>query len=202
MRQGRRLLAVALVALAGWALAGCDRLASVNKRTFNAVDITGADLGTDFRLADHRGTSRGVGDFRGKAVVLFFGYTHCPDMCPTTLADLAATVRLLGPEGNRVQVLFVTVDPKRDTAELLGRYVPAFHPDFLGLRGDPEETTRIAKAFKIFVSEVPGRTPESYTIDHSTQKLVFDAQGRLRLLVPHGTPPEKIAADLRLLMNN
>ena len=200
--SGHRSLVATLVAVASLALGGCDRLSSASKATFNAVDITGAELGTDFRLTDHRGAPRSIGDFRGKTVVLFFGYTHCPDMCPTTLADLAATVRSLGADGNRVQVLFVTVDPKRDTAELLGRYVPAFHPDFLGLRGDPEETGRIAKAFKIFVSEVPGRTPESYTIDHSTQKLAFDSQGRLRLLIPHGTPPEKMAADLRLLMNN
>lgn len=199
---GRRGVVVALAALAGLALGGCDRLSSAGKPTFNGVDITGAQLGTDFRLMDHRGTPRSVGDFRGKAVVLFFGFTHCPDMCPTTLADLASVVRMLGPEGNRVQVLFVTVDPRRDTPELLARYVPAFHPDFLGLRGDPEETLRIAKAFKIFVSEVPGRTPESYTIDHSTQKLAFDSRGQLRLLIAHGMSPEKMAADLRLLMNN
>ena len=200
--MGRCRVVVALVTLAGLALGGCDRLSSASKPTFNAIDITGAELGTDFRLTDHRGAPRSLGDFRGKAVVLFFGFTHCPDMCPTTLADLASAVRMLGPEGNRVQVLFVTVDPKRDTPELLERYVPAFHPDFLGLRGEPEETLRIARAFKIFVSEVPGRTPESYTIDHSTQKLAFDSRGQLRLLMAHGTPPEKIAADLRLLMNN
>lgn len=197
----RRWLALAVAAVAVVVAGGCDRLSS-SKPTFNAVDITGSALGAEFRLADHRGAPRAIADFRGKAVVLFFGYTNCPDMCPTTLADLAAAVRSLGADGSRVQVLFVTVDPRRDTAELLARYVPAFHPDFLGLRGDLEETARIAKAFKIFVSEVPGRTPDSYTIDHSTQKLVFDSQGRLRLLVPHGMPPEKIAADLRLLMNN
>ena len=201
MNRRRRLLA-ALAGLAGAAwLPGCDRVAS-SRRTFHTVDITGAELGTEFRVPDHRGGARGITDFRGRVVVLAFGYTHCPDMCPTTLADLATVVRSLGPDGGRVQVLFLTIDPKRDSAELLARYVPAFHPDFIGLRADPAETTRIAKAYKIFVSEVPGRTPESYTVDHSTQMLAFDGAGRLRLLIPHATPAEKIAADLRLLLNS
>lgn len=182
-------------------LPGCDRVAS-SRRTFHSVDITGSALGADFRVPDHRGVLRGIGDFRGRVVVMVFGYTHCPDMCPTTLADLATVVRSLGPDGSRVQVLFLTIDPKRDSGELLARYVPAFHPDFLGLRADAEETARITKAFKIFVSEVPGRTPESYTVDHSTQMLAFDGAGRLRLLVPHAMPPEKIASDLRLLLNS
>ena len=198
-RQRRLLVALAGVVGASW-LPGCDRVAS-SRRTFNTVDITGADLGTAFQVPDHRGVPRGIADFRGRVVVLAFGYTHCPDMCPTTLADLATVVRSLGPDGSRVQVLFLTIDPKRDSSALLAAYVPAFHPDFIGLRAETEETTRIAKAYKIFVSEVPGRTPESYTVDHSTQMLAFDGAGRLRLLIPHATPPEKIAADLRLLMN-
>lgn len=200
MRARRRLLAAASAALVASALPACDRLGSA-RRVFHGVDITGAEMGTDFRVPDHRGVARGIADFRGRVVVLAFGYTHCPDMCPTTLADLATVVRSLGADGARVQVLFLTVDPKRDSSELLSRYVPAFHPDFLGLRGDAEETIRIAKAFKIFVSFVPGRTPETYTVDHSTQMLAFDGAGRIRLLIPHGMPTEKIAADVRLLLN-
>lgn len=194
------MLAATAAAVVAVALPACDRLGSA-RRAFHGVDITGAEMGADFRVPDHQGVPRAIADFRGRVVVLAFGYTHCPDMCPTTLADLATVVRSLGPDGARVQVLFLTVDPKRDSSELLARYVPAFHPGFLGLRGDPDETARIAKAFKIFVSAVPGRTPESYTVDHSTQMLAFDGAGRIRLLIPHGTAPEKIATDLRLLMN-
>ena len=200
MRMNRRaLLGLAAAALA---LAGCDKLAPGSRTPFNGVDITGSDLGPDFRLTDHNGKERTLADFKGKAVAMFFGYTHCPDVCPTTLSDMANALKALGPDGQRVQVLFVTVDPKRDTPELLKGYVPAFNPTFLGLYGDAAATARVTKDFKIYAAERPGKTPESYTVDHSAQTLVFDAKGKLRLMLAWGTPGDKIAADLKILLNS
>ena len=200
MRMNRRaLLGLAAAALA---LAGCDKLAPGSRTPFNGVDITGSDLGPDFRLTDHNGKERSLADFKGKAVAMFFGYTHCPDVCPTTLSDMANALKALGPDGQRVQVLFVTVDPKRDTPELLKGYVPAFNPTFLGLYGDAAATAKVTKDFKIYAAERPGKTPESYTVDHSAQTLVFDAKGKLRLMLAYGTPGDKIASDLRILLNS
>ena len=200
MRMNRRaLLGLAAATLA---LAGCDKLAPGSRTPFNGVDITGSDLGPDFRLTDHNGKERTLADFKGKAVAMFFGYTHCPDVCPTTLSDMANALKALGPDGQRVQVLFVTVDPKRDTPELLKGYVPAFNPTFLGLYGDAAATARVTKDFKIYAAERPGKTPESYTVDHSAQTLVFDAKGKLRLMLAYGTPGDKIASDLRILLNS
>ncbi len=199
MNARRRLLGLAAASLA---LAGCDRFLPGHGTPFNGVDITGSDLGPDFRLIDHNGTPRSLADFRGKVVTMFFGFTHCPDVCPTTLSDMAHALKALGPDAQRVQVLFVTVDPKRDTPELLKSYVPAFHPSFLGLHGDAAAIAKVTKDFKIYAAERPGRTPESYTVDHSAQTLVFDATGRLRLMLAYGTPGEKIAADLKILLNS
>jgi protein SCO1 len=168
---------------------------------FNGIDVTGTTLGGELRLTDHHGQPRTLADFRGKVVVLTFGFTHCPDVCPTTLADFASALKRLGPEAERVQVLFVTVDPKRDTAELLRQYVPAFHPSFLGLRGDEPATTKVTKDFGIYANARAGKTPETYTVDHSAQSMVLDAQGRPRLVIAHGLAPDKIASDLRLLLN-
>jgi len=190
------------LALAAFAAAGCDKLLPGSATPFNGVDITGSDLGPDFRLTDHNGTPRSLADFRGKVVALFFGYTHCPDVCPTTLSDMAKALQILGPDAPRVQVLFVTLDPKRDTPELLRSYVPAFNPTFLGLHGDAAATAKVTKDFKIYAAERPGKTPESYTVDHSAQSLVFDAKGRLRLMLAYGTPGEKIASDFRILLNS
>lgn len=190
------------LALATFAAAGCDKFLPGSKTPFNGVDVTGSDLGPDFRLTDHNGKERSLADFRGKVVTLFFGFTHCPDVCPTTLSDMAQAVKLLGPDGARVQVLFVTVDPKRDTAELLKNYVPALNPTFLGLRGDAAALAQVTQNFKIYAAERPGKTPESYTVDHSAQSLVFDTNGRLRLMLPYGTPGDKIASDLRVLLNS
>ncbi len=199
MSSRRAFLALApAIALA----AGCDRLLPSAKPVFNGVDVTGVETGTDFRLTDHNGKERTLADFRGKVVALFFGYTHCPDVCPTTLSDLAGAMKILGPDAGRVQVLFVTVDPKRDTPELLKNYVPAFNPGFLGLYGDAQATAKVTKDFKIYAAERPGSTPQSYTVDHSAQTLVFDPQGRLRLVLPYGMAADKIAADLKVLLNN
>ncbi len=196
----RAFLAPAALAIALGLSTGCEKVFSPPKSAFHGVDVTGMEFAADFRLNDHNGRERSLADFRGKAVALFFGYTHCPDVCPTTLSDMAQAMKLLGTDADRVQVLFVTVDPKRDTPELLRQYVPAFHPSFLGLYGDAAATAKVTKDFKIYAQERPGKTPESYTVDHSAQTLVFDPQGRLRLLFAYGAGGEKIAADLKVLL--
>ena len=198
MTTRRRFLALAV---AGAALAGCERLLGKTS-PFKSIDITGSSLGAELALQDHHGRPRTLADFRGKVVLVNFGFTHCPDVCPTTLAELAGVVKRLGAEAARVQVLFVTVDPKRDTTDLLRQYVSAFHPDFLGLRGDDAATTRTTKSFGVYAAIQEGQTPETYSVNHSTQSFVFDAQGRLRLMVPPTLPPEALAADLRLLLNS
>jgi protein SCO1 len=185
-----------LLALASLALAGCG----AGGPKFEAADVTGASFGHDFALEDPDGRQRTLADFRGKAVVVFFGYTQCPDVCPATLATLAEAMKRLGPDADRVQVLFITVDPERDTAALLAQYVPAFDPRFLGLRGDAAATARTAKEFRIIYEKVPGATPGSYTMDHSAGSYVFDPQGRLRLFVSNGQGPDVFAHDLRELL--
>lgn len=167
---------------------------------FVSTDLSTVDWGKDFSLTDHNGKARRLADFRGKAVVLFFGYTQCPDVCPTTLSIMRETMKLLGEDAKRVQVLFVTVDPARDTAALLAQYAPAFDPSFLGLYGDEKTTAAVAKDFKVFYAKQPGSTPDSYSIDHSTGSYAFDPQGRLRLLIRHGEDPKNVAADLKLLL--
>ncbi|OGA00581.1 MAG: hypothetical protein A2Z64_00420 [Betaproteobacteria bacterium RIFCSPLOWO2_02_67_12] len=165
---------------------------------FKSTDLTGADYGRSFALTDHAGKPRTLADFRGKLVVLSFGFTHCPDICPTILADLAGAMQSLGAEAARVQVLFVTVDPERDTPELLATYVAAFDPRFVGLSGDLEAIRQTAKEFKIFFEKQP--TGSSYTVNHSAQSYVIDAQGRLRLFVRHDRIAADLAEDLRTLL--
>ena len=167
---------------------------------FKSTDITGAEYGKVLELTDQNGRLRHLEDFRGKAVVLFFGFTHCPDICPTTLADVANAVKKLGPDAERVQVLFVSVDPERDTPKDLANYVTAFDPRFLALRGDLAATQRVAKEFKIFFEK--RKQGETYTIDHSAQTYVIDPQGRLRLLVRHDRIASDLADDLRTLLKS
>lgn len=167
---------------------------------FKAVDITGANYARELNLTDHTGAPRSLADYRGKLVAVFFGFTQCPDVCPTTLADMAEVRKLLGDKAKDVQVLFVTLDPERDTAALLTQYVPGFDPSFVGLRGDAAQTAAAAKEFKIFFQKVAGPTPSSYSIDHTAGTFVFDREGRVRLFIRHGTPPADIAADLRRLL--
>jgi len=167
---------------------------------FQGTDITGADWGRDFQLADHTGKPRSLADFRGKVVVMFFGYTHCPDVCPTTLGEMAQVMKRLGPDADRVQVLFVTLDPERDTPELLAQYVPAFDPRFLGLYGDEATTRKTAADFKVFYQKQAGTGDKSYTLDHSANTYVFDPQGRLRLLFGYGADVEQIVHDIKLLL--
>jgi protein SCO1/2 len=169
---------------------------------FRSTDITGADFGKELALTGHDGKPRTLADFRGKAVVIFFGFTHCPDICPTTLVDAASAMKALGKDADRVQVLMVTVDPERDTPEVLSKYVPAFDPRFLGLYGDAAATQRAAKEFRIFYEKRAGSAPGAYSVDHSGQSYVLDAQGRLRLLVRHDRIAQDLAHDLRMVLNS
>jgi protein SCO1/2 len=167
---------------------------------FKSSDVTGSWFGREFTLTDQSGKTRTLADFRGKAVVVFFGYTQCPDVCPTTMTTLAEAMKLLGPDADKVQVVFITVDPDRDTQALLAEYVPAFDKRFLGLRGDAAATERVAKEFKVIYHKQPGPTPGSYTVDHSAGVFMFDPQGRLRLYARHGEGPDALAGDLRELL--
>jgi len=167
---------------------------------FANTDITGAKYGQDFKLIDHHGQPRSLADYRGKVVTLFFGYTQCPDVCPTNLAGMAEVMRQLGPDADKVQVLLMTVDPERDTRELLAEYVPAFDARFVGLYGDLPTTQAVAKDFKVFYQKQGDVTGKAYTVDHSTGTYVFDPQGHLRLYVKHGEKPELITADIRKLL--
>jgi protein SCO1/2 len=186
----RWLLAAAAVLVV---VAGCD-----GGPKFKSTDITGAPYGKALELADSQGKLRHLEDFRGKVVVLFFGFTRCPDICPTTLAEIANAVKTLGTDAERVQVLLITVDPERDTAEALSAYVGAFDPRFIALRGDAAATQRVAKDFKIYYEK--RKQGETYTVDHSAQAYVLDAQGRLRLLVRHDRIGQDLAPDLRALL--
>lgn len=176
--------------------AGCDRGAE----GFRNVDITGANYARDFVLTDHTGARRTVADYRGKIVVIFFGFTQCPDVCPSVMADMAEVKRRLGPDGERLQVIFITVDPERDTQSVLAQYVPGFDPSFVGLYGTPEQTAATAKEFKVFYQKVPGKTETSYTIDHTAGSYVIDREGRVRLFLRHGGGVDPVVADLKKLL--
>lgn len=191
-----RRIAVALLLFAAVAIAGCGDRAP----TFKGSDITGTSYGRDFALTDDHGQPRTLADFRGKVVAVFFGYTQCPDVCPTTLSELAEATRRLGADAARVQVLFITVDPERDTPELLRQYVAAFDPSFLGLHGDAAALERTAREFKIIYQKQPGSTPGTYSMDHSAGTYLFDPQGRLRVYVSYGAGPDVFAHDLAELL--
>lgn len=185
------------------ALSGCKPTgggSDASKAQFKAVDVTGADYARDFSLPDTEGKVRTMADFKGKAVLVFFGFAQCPDVCPTTMAELAQVKQQLGADGERIQGVFITVDPERDTPEVLKAYVRNFDPSFVALRGTPEQTLAMAKAFKIFYEKVPGKTPDSYTINHTAASYVFDPQGRVRLYVRYGSGAEALAADFKQLL--
>ena len=167
---------------------------------FKSVDITGVNYAGDFALDSAAGGKHTLGDFRGKLVAVFFGFTHCPDVCPTTLADFAEVRKRLGADADKLQVVFVTLDPERDTAAILSQYVQGFDPSFVALYGTPEQTAATAKEFKVFYMKVPGQTPTSYTLDHTAGTYVFDANGRIRLFIRHATPVDDITADIRKLL--
>ena len=186
------LCAIALACQA----AGCG---DTGKPKFRLTDITGVPWGKKLELTDHNGNRRTLEDFKDKVVVLFFGFTHCPDACPTTLAELATVAKELGPDAQRMQVLIVTVDPERDTAEVLRKYVPSFNPSFLGLYGTPAETAATAKEFKVYVQKQP-QPAGNYSVDHSAGTFVFDRDGRLRLFGNYGVGAKALLHDIRLLM--
>jgi protein SCO1/2 len=188
-----RLLAALAAALL---LAACGS----PRPSFQNTDVTGAEFGREFTLAGHDGKPRTLADFQGKVVAVFFGFTHCPDVCPTTLATMREVKEKLGADGDRLQVIFVTVDPERDTPELLSKYVTAFDPTFLGLHGTQEEIAQAAKAFKVYYQKVPGKTPDTYTMDHTASTYLYDPQGRLRLFVRHGQSVDPIVQDVRALL--
>lgn len=180
-------------------LAGCDRPSK--NPPFKSIDLTGADYGRRVDLPDLEGKPRSLEDFRGKLVVLFFGYTQCPDVCPSTLATMGEVMKLLGDAADRVQVIFVTVDPERDTPEVLTPYVRAFDARFMALRGSPEQIDVVRKEFRVIVQRNKGATPSSYTIDHTAASYVIGTDGRLRLYIRHDTAAADIAADLRRLLS-
>jgi protein SCO1/2 len=190
------LRTLACAAAACLTFAGC----SGGGPAFRSTDITGADLGRDFQLIDHNGQPRTLADFRGKVLVVFFGFTHCPDVCPITLSELARALKRLGADAQRVQVVMITVDPERDTPEVLKQYVTALDPGFLGLTGDAQAIAETAREFKVFYQKSPGATPQAYSVDHSSGTFVYDPAGRLRLLVGYGQGAEVFAHDIGQLL--
>ena len=192
----RRTAIAAIASLALW-VGACS---PEYRASFLSTDITGSEFGHDFRLTGHDGKSYSLADFRGKVVAIFFGYTFCPDVCPTTLLELAGALKHLGPSANRVQVLFVTVDPERDSPQVLQRYVTAFNPGFLGLYGASDALAATAREFKVFYAKHPGPSPQAYTMDHSAGTYIYDTQGRLRLFVSYGRGAQVYAHDINLLL--
>jgi protein SCO1/2 len=196
----RKLLPVFVAATLALSVTACDKLPG-KQASFQNTDVTGLDYAKGFALTDHTGKPRTLADYKGKVVVVFFGYTQCPDVCPTTMAEMASVMQKLGPQADQVQVLFITLDPERDTPQLLASYVPAFDKRFVGLYGTPEQTAKTAKEFKVFYSKVPGKEPGSYTIDHTAGSYVFDKEGRLRLFIRHGGGADAIVHDVRQLLS-
>jgi protein SCO1 len=193
----RQLLSLALAGVATFGLAACSEKAP----SFTSIDITGADYARDFSLPDHNGQQRSVKDFAGKVVVVFFGYTQCPDVCPTSMSELAEIRKLLGPDGDKLQGIFITVDPERDSAEVLKAYMANFDPSFLALRPtSPDQLAALAKDFKAYYKKVDGRTPTSYTMDHSAGSYVYDTKGRIRLFTRYGSGAKPLADDIRQLL--
>ena len=197
----RRHVLVAGAAAAALTLAGCEPGgAPAAKQVFRGVDITGADYARTLSLPDQTGTVRSLADFKGKVIVVFFGYTQCPDVCPATMAELAQIKKAMGKDGERVQGLFVSVDPERDTPEILKAYMASFDSSFVALRGTVDQTKAAAKEFKVFYGKVPGKTEGSYTVDHTAGSFIFDPAGKVRLFVRYGTGAEPLTADLKALL--
>ena len=184
------------------ALAGCDKLGLSSKPAvpFHGADITGAEYARTISLPDVNGQPRTIGDFKGKVTVIFFGYTQCPDVCPTTMTELAQVKKALGADGDKLQGVFITVDPERDTPEILKSYMASFDPSFVALRGTPEQTKATAKEFKIYFEKVPGKTEGSYTMDHSAGAFVLDQKGNVRLFERYGAGAEALTSDVKQLI--
>jgi protein SCO1 len=177
-------------------LSGCAEKAP----QFKSIDLTGADYAKNFSLPDATGQTKTLADFKGKAVVLFFGFAQCPDVCPTTMAEVASAKKLLGKDGDKVTAIFVTVDPERDTPQVLKAYMESFDPGFTALRGSPEQTAQLAKDFKVYYKKVEGKTPTSYSFDHTAASFVFDREGKLRLYTRYGMGAQALADDLKILL--
>ena len=202
MEKRRLLRSTLLAVLAGGALL-LGACSEGGKASFNAIDVTGADYAKDFALTDHNGQARTLKDFQGKIVVMFFGYTQCPDVCPTSMTELAAVKKLLDKDGDKVQGLFVTIDPERDTPEIMKAYMANFDPSFLALyAASPDQLAAVAKDYKVYYKKVEGKTPTSYTMDHSAGMYIYDTQGRLRLYSRYGSGAGALADDIRLLLKN
>jgi len=184
------------MALSALLAQGCTQ----SKPQFNGIDLTGADYARDFKLPDQHGQMRSLKDFQGKIVAVFFGYTQCPDVCPTTLSEMKEAKQLLGADGDKLQVIFVTVDPERDTPEVLKAYMANFDPSFIALRGSPEQLATTAKDFKVYYKKAEGKTPTSYTMDHSAATYVYDTHGRLRLYTRYGSGAQALASDFKQLL--
>lgn len=195
----RRFALAALAASSMLLLAACQK-SGPDKLAFTGIDLTGAEYARTLNLTDQDGRARSLADFKGKVLVVFFGYTQCPDVCPTTMAEVAEVKRSLGTDGDKVQGIFVTIDPQRDTAQLLKAYLASFDPSFVGLRGSEEQTQAAAKEFKVFYAKMPGKTPETYTMDHTAASFIFDTEGRVRVYARYGAGAEPLAHDIKLLL--
>lgn len=196
----RRVLRHALGGLLALSLGAGMAACSNDAASFNSTDMTGADIGKGWQLPDVDGNMRSADDFKGKVTVFFFGFIQCPDICPTTLAELSQVRQMLGEDGDRLQVLFTTVDPERDTPEIVREYLAQFDPSFIGLRGDAEQLAQAAKTFKVYYAKVPAEPSPNYTMDHSAGLYIFDETGAVRLYARGGQTPEQLAADIRKLM--
>lgn len=197
-RNAIKLIAGGVIAAAALSLmAACSQ---EEKAQFKSIDLTGADYAKAFSLTDQNGQMRSLNDFAGRVVVVFFGFTQCPDACPTTMAELAQIKKQLGPDGDKLQAIFVTVDPERDTPELLKAYMANFDPTFLALRPSTDKLPELAKDFKIYYKKVEGKTPGSYTMDHSAGSYVYDTKGRVRLYYRYGSGVDALTSDIRLLL--
>ncbi|NGM86423.1 SCO family protein [Parapusillimonas sp. SGNA-6] len=192
----RRLIATAIATAATAALAGCGP----KKVAFIGSDITGTKLGKDMVMVDGNGQTRTLADYKGKVVVVFFGFTQCPDVCPTAMAELAQTMDLLGKDADQVQVLMISVDPERDTPPVLSEYVKAFNPAFVGLTGTPEQLSKTAKSFKAYYAKSPGAKPEQYSMDHASSFYIIDKDNEARVLVSGNASAKDIASDIRQLI--
>ena len=192
----KRLFLQTVLAATAVFLAACGQ----DKPSFKGVDITGADYARGWELTDQHGQVRTLKDFEGKVVIVFFGYTQCPDVCPTSMQELAEVKRLLGPDGERLQGVFVTLDPERDTADLLKGYMASFDPGFIALRPTPEQLPQVAREFKIYYKKVEGKSATSYTMDHSAGSYTFDTHGRVRLYNRYGSGAPALAEDVKILL--
>jgi protein SCO1/2 len=202
MCSKRALLRLSACVLLAGSLTACDQLGlgGASKPVFKGVDLTGAEYARSLNLPDLDGRNRSLADFKGKVLVVFFGYTQCPDVCPTTMVELAEVKRSLGADGDRVQGIFVSVDPERDTAVLLKAYLASFDPSFVALRGSEEQVKAAAKEFKVYFAKVPGKTAETYTMDHTAASFIFDTQGRVRVFSRYGSGAQALTDDIKMLL--